>query len=192
MKASGAAPDRIGGIGDDAVKNATGRTWGQWLRVIDRAGGRDMDHKQIVAILKDEHDLGSWWRQMVTVGYEQARGKREKHEKPGGFEIGVSRTINAPIAAAFRAFRDKRTRARWLTPPSPGEVEVRKSTPGKSVRLTWVDGETHLNVNFWNKGRAKCQVVVQHTKLKNAKAAERQKDFWRDQLGRLKTLLEAA
>ena len=34
---------------------------------------------------------------MIAVTYEQACGLRDKHEKPQGFEISVSRTIDAPI-----------------------------------------------------------------------------------------------
>ena len=189
------AARKVGGIGDEAVKKATGRTWSQWLAIIDRAGGRTKDHNQIVAILKDQHGIGPWWRQMVTVGYEQARGRRDKHEKPGGFEVSASRTIDAPLSVAFRAFEDPRMRGRWLTPPDAGDLVIRKATPGKSMRLTWIDGATHLSVNFQDKGSAgsaKCQVVVQHTKLKNARDAARQKAYWQDQLGRLKALLEKA
>jgi len=43
------------------------------LAILDKAGAKKMDHKQIVAYLSEQHQVGPWWQQMVTVGYEQAR-----------------------------------------------------------------------------------------------------------------------
>ena len=40
---------------------------------------------------------------MVTVGYEQARGLRKKHQRPEGFQVSASRTVAVPIAVAFAA-----------------------------------------------------------------------------------------
>ena len=42
---------------------------------------------------------------------------------------------------------------------------IRKATPKKSLRVTWGDGRTSLNVSFQAKGAGKSQVVVQHVKL---------------------------
>lgn len=66
---------------DAAVAAKTGKSWAQWFAVLDAAGANKMSHKEIVAYLRDNHDIGSWWQQMVTVGYEQARGLREKHAR---------------------------------------------------------------------------------------------------------------
>jgi uncharacterized protein YndB with AHSA1/START domain len=173
---------------DGAVKKATGRTWAQWLSVLDRAGARSMSHKEIVAVLANKHpDLGGWWTQMVTVEYEQARGLRDKHEKPGGYEIGATKTVGVPVTRLYRAWRDLRTRRRWL---DDAEFEVRKATADRSMRITWGDGRTHVNVTFTAKGTGKSQVSVQHGKLAGARDAERKKTYWRRQLVELKTLLE--
>jgi hypothetical protein len=43
---------------------------------------------------------------MVTVGYEQVTGRRVKNQKTDGFEISVSKTIAAPVAVAFEAWKD--------------------------------------------------------------------------------------
>lgn len=175
-------------IGDAAVRARTGKDWAAWLRILDRAGAKRMDHKQIVAHLRAHHELSPWWQQSVTVAYEQARGLRDVHEKPAGYEIGRTKTIAAPVETAYKAWSQLRTRRRWLQDP---EFTVRKSTPNKSMRITWVDGKTHVGTMFWDKGPDKCQVAVQHGKLRSAAAAERMKTYWKHNLDRLKALLES-
>ena len=182
-----ASADTIGGISTEAVKKATGRTWAQWLSALDKAGCREQDHKSIVkAVAKIDADVSGWWQQQVTVGYEQARGLRVKHEKPGGFEVSVSRTVNVPIAAAYRAWSDGRTRKKWLDEA----VRVRTSTANKSIRFDWADGKTRINVYLVEKGPSRTQVTAQHVALASAKQAEAAKQAWRPRLDALKAMLK--
>ena len=187
-KAPPTTGERIAGIGSDAVRNATGKGWSEWLAILDREKAGSMTHQEIDRLLYEKHGVPGWWSQMITVGYEQARGMRAKHQKPGGFEIGRSKTIAAPVDAVFAAWSDARRRARWLADPG---ITIRKATPGKSLRVTWVDGKTSLAVDFSPRGTTKTVVAVQHGKLRDARAAERMKSYWAAQLERLKTLLEA-
>jgi uncharacterized protein YndB with AHSA1/START domain len=172
--------------GDEAVQAATGKTWTEWFSLLDGAGASQMNHKEIVAIL-DSHGVGPWWRQMVTVGYEQERGLRELHEMTGGYEISRSKTIAAPMPAVEEAFTNDALRRRWLV---DADFIIRKATPGKTLRVTWVDGRTHVTVYFYKKEGGKTQVNVQHTKLADGAEAERMKDYWEDNLGKLKEMLE--
>jgi uncharacterized protein YndB with AHSA1/START domain len=174
-------------MSDDAVKAKTGKTWPEWFKLLDGAGGKKMDHKQIVAVLHDQYGVGPWWQQMVTVEYERSRGLRAKHETTTGFAVSASRTLNAPAAQVFKAWKDARTRGRWLE--TPGLV-IRKSTPDKSLRITWPDGTTSLDVELYPKGDGKTHVTIQHTKLADAAAVKREKAFWAEALGRLKAQLE--
>ncbi|MEI6106549.1 MAG: hypothetical protein WCR49_05990 [Opitutae bacterium] len=177
---------QYGGISSAAVKRATGQTWAQWLRLLDRAGARKMPHRSIARLLQSRHKLPDWWGQMVAVGYEQARGLRVKHQKAEGFEISVSKTIAAPVDRAFTAWRTPAQREKWL-PRTP--LTIRKATPHKSIRILWADG-TSLSVNFWPKGPLKCQVVPQHAHLLTAEAAEKMKAYWTDKLETLRGFLE--
>ena len=174
------------GIRSAAVKKATGRTWAEWLGLLDQAGAKVWPHADIVLWLRKKQAVSDWWSQMVTVGYEQAIGRRLKHQKPEGFAISVSRTIAAPVAVAFAAWKDAAQRERWL-PRRP--LTVRKATPHKSIRITWSDG-THLSVNFWPKGPLKCQVVPEHSRLPDAATAEKMKAYWTDRLDALRLWLE--
>ncbi len=180
------AADSYGGITSTAVKKATGKTWREWLGLLDKAGAAKLPHKDIVQRLQKAYRLPDWWGQMITVGYEQARGLRLKHQKPDGFEISVTKTIAAPVDRAFAAWRESALREQWL-PRTP--LTVRKATPHKSIRILWGDAST-LSVNFWPKGSLKCQVVPQHAKLPSPDAAEKMKAYWADKLEALRAFLE--
>jgi uncharacterized protein YndB with AHSA1/START domain len=177
---------KIAGIGSDAVKKATGRGWDQWLAVLDKAKATKLSHKEIASILRTKHDVPMWWSQMITVGYEQARGLRKAHETSEGFEISKSATLPVSPIMAFNAWNDREALDTWL-----GEdFTIRKATPGKSMRITWIDGKTNVDVNFYHKGKSKCQVSVQHTKLPSAARADKIKKYWAAALNSLGEYLE--
>src|SRR6266550_1869640 len=91
-------------MSDEAVESKTGKNWSRWFKHLDAAGAKKMTHQEITAHLSEKHDVRPWWTQMIAVTYEQARGLRDKHQKPEGYEISVSRTIGAPVGKAFKAW----------------------------------------------------------------------------------------
>lgn len=173
-------------MSDEAVESKTGKTWSRWFKHLDAAGAKKMSHQEIAAHLVEKHGVRPWWTQMIAVTYEQARGLREKHEKPSGFEISVSRTIDAPVGKAFKAWTDEKTRKKWL----PANLTIRKAITNKSLRITWEGGMTSLAVAFLPRGDGKSQVVAQHSKIPDAKAAAKMKTFWAKALDRLRELFE--
>jgi hypothetical protein len=170
--------------GDDAVKAATGKTWAEWFAVLDDAGAAAKPHPEIVAVLADAHGVGPWWQQMVAVGYERARGLREKNQTPQGYQVGASRTLAAPVADVWAAWNEEAKRAKWL----PDPFTVRKATENKSMRITWNDG-SKLEVLFYAKGDAKSQVTIDHRGLEGAEGVEAMRAFWRERLDALKAVL---
>ena len=173
-------------MSDEAVEAKTDKNWARWFKHLDAAGAKKMTHQDIAAHLSDKHDVRPWWTQMIAVTYEQARGLRQVLEKPGGYEISVSRTIEAPVSKAFKAWTDEKVRSKWLS----SKFTIRKAMANKSLRITWEDGPTSVAAAFVAKGTNKCQVVAQHGKLPDAKAAAKMKEFWREALDRLKNSLE--
>ena len=175
-------------MSDDAVVAKTGKNWKQWFAIIDKAGGKKMTHQEIVKLLNSKHNVGPWWVQMVTATYEQQTGLRQNHEKPDGFQISVSRTVNTPLSFLYSSFADEGVRKEWL---SEDGLVTRKATKNKSLRVTWKDGKTSLEIGFLSKDKDKSQVVVQHSKLPSAAAAARMKTYWGKALDRLRTQLES-
>lgn len=176
------------GMSDAAVKAKTGKDWGEWFAILDEAGAQQMDHKAIVAYLTEQHQVGDWWRQSVTVAYEQARGLRDKHQMPDGYQVSRSKTFGVGVDQVYQAWEDEALRLQWL--PERG-LRLRSARPGKTLRITWVDGRSSLDVSFNAKGSEKTQVTVQHNKLKDADEAQAMKEFWGTALARLSDWLAA-
>jgi len=169
-----------------AVKTKTGKTWEEWFSLMDAAGCAELDHKGIVAILHDKFQVDDWWQQMITVAYEQARGKRLLHQRPDGYQISKSKTINAKIDSVFNAWEDHARREKWLADP---EISIRKATKYRTLRITWIDGKTSLDVSFYPKGE-KVQVSLNHSKLPDSNKAEEMKTYWALQLEHLANYLQ--
>jgi|CXWL01.1.fsa_nt_gi hypothetical protein len=178
---------KTAGISDEAVRKATGKTWGQWGRLLDKDGCKRMPHKEIAEFVHEKHGVGSWWSQMVTVGYEQSRGLRQAHETCRGWQASVSRTVEVPIAKMFNAWTDDETRKQWM---GKKKITIRKATKNKSMRITW-PGETSLEVNFYSKSAAKSQITVQHGKLTSEDDVAKSKKYWAGAMEKLKEILGA-
>jgi len=180
---------RLAGVGTDAVARATGKAWDQWLAILDRAGAASLPHKAIAALLAGKFGVPGWWSQMVTVGYEQARGLRKPHEKADGFAASASRTVAAGLDRLYGAWADPKLRALWL---GDAPIQVRRATDGKSLRITWTAGPSDVDVTFSPAPGGKSRVQVEHGRLPDAKARAAQKDYWAGALERLKAMLEKA
>lgn len=180
--------DKVAGISDAAVQAKTGKTWNEWFAILDKAGAKKLDHPAIAVCLSRQPGINPWWQQMVTVGYEQARGLRVKHETPQGYSVSRSKTLDVPVSTLYRAWNDRKARARWL---EDNGLTVRKATADKSMRITWSDGKSSVEALFYAKGKQKSQVTVQHNKLANARQATQMKTYWGACLERLQTFLNA-
>ena len=184
-----AAPETepAGVTSEAAVLCATGRGSDDWYDLLDDWGARERSHKEIARHLQEAHGVRGWWAQSVTVGYERSRGLRAKHQRPDGFAVSVSKTIDADATQLFAAFVDGSERERFL-PNAP--LSVRTVQQGRSARFDWGDGRSRVNVGFEAKGAAKTTVFVEHVRLADTEAAERAKAEWRARLARLKEALE--
>ncbi|MCA9610216.1 MAG: hypothetical protein KC619_31685 [Myxococcales bacterium] len=185
-----AAPEaswpELAGMRDEAVADKTGRTWAEWVAVLDAVGATEMSHPEIAKHVKDELGVSAWWSQTVTVGYERIRGLRATHQLRGGsFRASKSKTLAVPVSTLYRAFATKRARDRWM----PGvALTVRTKIEDKSLRITWPD-ETHVLISFVPKGDEKATVTVTHERLGSAEDVARVKTEWAERLAALATTL---
>jgi hypothetical protein len=174
---------------DQVIRANTGRTWDEWFALLDAWGAAGRPHPEIARRVVEEHGVGGWWAQGVTVAYEQARGLRAPGQRRGGlFEVSASRTVAVPVDRLYEAFADPDLRERWL----PGAaVEVRRAQPAKSIRANWDDGSTRLVIAFTARGEAKSQVALVHERVPDAGTADKLKAFWRERMAALRQFLEA-
>lgn len=177
---------KIAGISDDSVQKRTGRSWSEWVRLLDRAKAATMTHKEIAAFVAEKFEVSGWWAQSVTIGYERIRGLREVgQQRDGDFSANKSKTYPVPISTLYRAFATARQRDRWLP---KDQLTVSTSSLNKSIRIRCSDG-TALDCYFTEKGPAKSQVALQHRKLKSKAEVEEKKAFWTERLTALGNVL---
>ena len=197
-----------GRISSGSVHEATGRPWEEWLEVLDSAGAVDWSHKEIVAHLKREHpNVSAWWRQSLTVGYEQARGKRAVGETAdAGFQVGVQRSVETTTREAWDlitshpelwlgegasvAFDEG---ARYEVPPGGGDPgasgEIRVVKQEDRLRMTWQPPDwpapATLQVTLSKTESGKTAITVHLEKLPDADAREAVRERWREALERI-------
>jgi uncharacterized protein YndB with AHSA1/START domain len=196
-------------VSSESVREATGRGWEEWLETLDAAGAADWDHKEIVAYLKREHadSTSSWWRQSITVGYEQARGKRVVGETADtGFQVGVQRSIRATAHEAWELIVSRPEL--WLgegasvtfargeryevpagkdAPGASGEIRVVK--PGDRLRMTWQPegwpAPATLQLALLESASGKTAISAHLEKLPDGDAREAMRERWRGALERI-------
>jgi hypothetical protein len=178
----------LAGMSDDKIAAKTGRTWQEWMRVLDRDGAAALPHGEIAVLVSEKHGVGAWWSQTVTVGYERMKGLRDRGQRRGGaYEAGKTKTFNLPVKTLFDAWASDTTRRRWL---KGVKTTVRTATSPKTVRLQWPDN-TIVVVGFTSKGDAKSMVSVVHTKLPDKAASDAVKKEWTTHLDALTAFLTA-
>lgn len=173
--------NKAAGLSDAAVEKATGKSWQQWMTLLDRCGARDMAHKSIAELLSAQHKLDGWWAQAIAIGYERARGLRQVLERADGFAASISLTVNAKLGALYEAFADEAKRLE-----QSGHA-VSRSKDGRTLRVNLDDG-SKLEMNLSGKGD-RSQVNVAHRRLKSAKQAKESKAFWQTTLDELQAKL---
>ena len=173
-------------VSDDAVRKRTGRGWDEWFGILDAAGAVSWKHPDIARWVASEYAISGWWAQGVTVGFERARGLRAQHERPSGFSVSVTKTVNVPIERLHEAFANARERKAWME----RSVRVSSGTPPRTINFPWGDG-SRVAIRFESRGPSKAQVALQQEPLPDASAVEELRAFWRAHLTGLKERLEA-
>ena len=199
-------------VSSESLREATGRGWQEWLEVLDGAGAADWNHKQTVAHLEREHpEVSSWWRQSITVGYEQARGRRVVGETAdAGFEIGVQRTVVATATDAWRLLTSRpelwlgqgasvefAEREQYQVPSTmgaPGAAgEIRVVKPAVRLRMTWKPegwaAPATLQLTLTESGPGRTAINAHMEKLPDAETREVMRQHWRAALERIAAAL---
>jgi hypothetical protein len=172
-------------ISDKKVKAATGRGWMGWLVILNAANASAMDHKQIVALLTQK-GAPAWWRQMIAVEYERARGGRKKGERPDGkFSVNVTKVMPVSLAKLFAAATAEKKRKGWFP---PGVFAETSKTKDKYWRGKWKTNRK-LEFGFYAKGDGKAQIALEIGKLPTEAEVEKERAAWKKAMEKLSALL---
>jgi len=153
------------GVGDDAVREATGRAPEEWFALLDAAGATGWTHTAIAHRLAEE-GVPSWWAQGVAVRYEQARGLRLPGQQADGtFSVSVTRRLHGDLARGY-AHVVARFSAELGAAPSSARAE------GARPSARWSLDEGSVLVTVEVAGVAKLRVSAVHERLRDPAAAD--------------------
>lgn len=77
------------------VGEATGRSWDEWVELLEESAGPDGDRRTVVSAVADAGVENGWWQQQIAVGYESERSGAQGSETPGaGCELGLQCSID--------------------------------------------------------------------------------------------------
>ncbi len=180
-------PPRVAdpGMSDEAIQRGSGKSWDEWLALLDAWGAIERTHTEIARHVAESYGVPGWWAQGVTVGYERARGLRKRHETNDGFAASASKTIPVPVERLYQALVDEVERDRWL---DPGALTLRTTQEHRSARFDAAEGGI-IEVWLTAKGPGKASLQLQQSKLPDEAAIEQWRQRWKPRLQRLAALL---
>ncbi len=172
----------LAGIKDATLLQRTDKSWAQWVDTLDQARAFEWEHPKIAKFLSSQYELGGWWAQSITVGYERIHGIREVGQSPdGSFAANKSKTFHMPVSEIFPFWAQPEQRLKWLDSTN---AVVRNLNSNKSLIMDWEDG-TQVDVYFVDKG-PKTAVQVQHKNLQSKDEIDARKSYWETKLNALK------
>ncbi len=165
-------------LADERVVEATGRSWEEWRRLLDRWGGREKGHADIVAHLVGTHRVDGWWAQTVTVGYERITGLRLPNQgRDGTFTATKTRTMTVDAGMLREMLLDPGDRSDLF----PGVDTDLRSRPGsKTIRLGIGPGVAQIALDPLSDGRVR--VSVSHERVSSPEEIQVWKAYWSDWL----------
>lgn len=169
-------------ISDEAVLQATGRSWREWFGLMESAGMGDLSHSEIVSVLRDEHGVPSWWQQSIADAFERFIGRRPATGTEDGFHASVTCTVDLPAETVYRMWADDGARGTWLR---KRDFEVTMRDPGRAVSGTWSRDGSDLEVSIEEIEEGRCRITILHRKLADVETVETMRKFWKMAVGRL-------
>ena len=137
-------------VSDDRLRDATGRIRADWHALLEAAGASTWAHPEIARWLVEEQGVDGWWALGITVGFEQAIGRRLPGQASDGtFAVAVTRTLAGsrvelldPVVSALVASLGEPasltpaslySTARWKLDGETIVVAVSEPKPGRTL-----------------------------------------------------------
>jgi len=188
---------KFAGKSDEAVKKATGKSWQKWFEILDKEGFRDTPHKDIVVWLIDKGLIKSswpagrsfnedWWAQSVVVGYEEKIGRRVFGKREAGdFSVSIGKSLNGTPDEVLKTWQGLvKGKKEFNKVKVKGGSRISQTNNWRYWKADLVDG-SKLSVNIGPKGDAQSSFSVTLDKLKDKKAIETCRKYWREFLTKL-------
>lgn len=196
--------EKIGIITNKSILKNTGKSWSEWIEVLNKHGAMNMSHKEIVQLLKGRYKQGLWWQQQVAISYDIYVGKRiEGQNSKGKYSASPVKTIHQSSAKVWKFITSPKGQKIWLGEFADFSLdkgsafeadggyygEVRTVLKNKRLRLKWIESETdlksYLQIHIVERGADKCMLIFQHDEITTAREKDKFKSHWRDVLEKI-------
>lgn len=187
--------NKINGVSSNAVEKATGKSWNDWVKLLDKEKCADKSHKEIAKLVFEKYvPKSGWWSQMVTVGYEYAKGKRVVGKtETQGYEIGVQKMLYVKKEKLWKFLDSPKGRALWLG--KEVEHEMRTVKKGERMRMKWKPNAwkntSILQITLFcpRNTMEKTNLNFHQEKLNSTKQRNEMRKHWHDVLERIEESL---
>jgi len=164
-------------VSNEKLLAETGKNWTEWFEIIEKSMLQNKVNRPTAKLLSQEFGLEDFWAKSIIDAFDFNNVLLPKDNRNSDFEVSATLTIEAPLHIVEQGFTDISLRKMWL----PEINEFTKYNIGKNVRFEWKDS-TLVNVNFYPKNAKKCQVFLQHSKIKEQEHTELFKKEWKTRL----------
>lgn len=166
-----------------ALARATGRPWDDWVRALDAAGARDLDHAAIARLALAEMPQGidnpEWWAQAASIAYEQQAGLRVPGQSSTGtFRVSASRTVGLDRDAAIEAWVAAHGTVAEHLGHRAGEPRPSR-TEKRSFWRFGLEGAGRVEVSATPKGEDRVVLAVSQTGLPDGGRIEEWRAHWK-------------
>jgi uncharacterized protein YndB with AHSA1/START domain len=192
-------------LNDAACQEATGQTLSYWISAIEAKPELRGKRRDAVNMwLYPEMGKNIWWATTAWVEFERKLGIIQKDGRIEGYNICVTKTINAPVAKTFAA---------WTTGDLPWlgdsaqvyedksiiDANGNRATPvrireNKDLRYKWNAccgcQETSFDVTFTDNGKGGTALMLNHNRIQTRAEADGLRRAWGAAFNRLKSSLE--
>lgn len=172
---------------DEALQKATGKGWQEWFTLLDKAGAKEMSHKDIARWLYDQKLVESgWWCQSITVGYEQHIGRRDVgQQNDGSFQTAASKTLAGSLDSVLELWLKKVEGVKAFNRvPLTDTPKVNKTEKWRYWHGKLADN-SRVAVIIGKKGDDKIQLAITHEKIQDKTAAAEWQTYWKAFIGEL-------
>lgn len=199
-----------GAIFKQALKDATGTTWEEWIIELDKTVGRLWSHEQIKEHISEHYRTSDEWSEWIAIMYGQLMGRVPVGvSKDAGVQIGVRKTLGAAKEAIWSFLLSPEGLSMWIgdVPSFPLQVgceyESKEGVSGKitvveplrKLRMTWKrpewDKPSRLQLYVLSTNSGKTTVAIHQEMLEDVYMREVMRRFWDDMLNKMKKRMEA-
>ena len=194
-------------VTDDSCKEATGKTFRQWFKELDKIDGLTQGRRASTQYIY-AHKADPWWPTTIYVEYEAHHDVKKKDGLAEGYNICATKTINAPVDEVYKTWADPKKFAAMFDDEGKQTVEeggaiscrggcqgrIIRIRPNKDLRFTWehkgCTAPMRVDVQFQN-NKDKCLMYVMTSRILTRPEADGLRKAWAETLTRLKSLCES-